>query len=160
MDLTALFATLKGHGLMRVQWECSNLRSQSFRVGRGPCSAGAKRWEVLNISRLAADSAGHSPPLASLSRAASRTADGRCCEGPGSGQAASLVTPGMVELATESESTDGRRRTQHEPLALTQPCHGQRCLRKAPGLKDVDISENRLDDDRAKIVVEAFQFQH
>ncbi|CAE7216405.1 unnamed protein product [Symbiodinium sp. KB8] len=29
------------------------------------------------------------------------------------------------------------------------------CLRKAPGLKDVDCSENRLDDDRAKIIVEA-----
>ena len=29
-----------------------------------------------------------------------------------------------------------------------------RCLRKAPGLKDLDCSENRLDDDRAKIIVE------
>lgn len=60
----------------------------------------SKKWEVLNISRLAV--------LAGFE------------------YTANLVTPEMVE-----------------------------CLRKAPGLKDVDCSENRLDDDRAKIIVEA-----
>ncbi|CAE7566332.1 Nlrp12 [Symbiodinium natans] len=62
----------------------------------------SKRWELLNVSRLAAPA----------------TAGFEC--------AANLVTPEMVE-----------------------------CLRKAPGLKDLDCSENRLDDDRAKIIVEA-----
>ena len=42
-------------------------------------------------------------------------------------------------------------------IILTITPFGTRCLRKAPGLKDLDCSENRLDDDRAKIVVEAHE---